>query len=145
MNFAWGKQATKLIKSQPCWVHSFKPGSSGWWLCAENHVPKWHRGSQQRDRGEPRSLGEEHNNYFSSPLEAASPLCRAWTGWSSHKPDPQTSLVVQCLRRICLPMQVTQVQSLVQEDLICGRATKPLSLKSRNKRNNCNEKPAHCN
>ena len=36
----------------------------------------------------------------------------------------RTSLVVQWLR-ICLPMQGTQVQSLVQEDSTCCQATKP--------------------
>ena len=35
------------------------------------------------------------------------------------------SLVVQWLR-ICLSMQVTWVQSLVQEDLLCCRETKPV-------------------
>ena len=37
-----------------------------------------------------------------------------------------TSLVVQWLR-ICLPMQGTQVRSLVREDPTCHRATKPTS------------------
>ena len=37
------------------------------------------------------------------------------------------SLVVQWLR-ICLPMQETQVQSLVWEDSTCHRATKPIHL-----------------
>ena len=37
----------------------------------------------------------------------------------------QTSLVVQWLR-IPLPMQGAWVQALVQEDLTCSRATKPL-------------------
>ena len=36
-----------------------------------------------------------------------------------------TSLVVQWLR-ICLPMQGTRVQALVQEDLTCCGATKPV-------------------
>ena len=38
---------------------------------------------------------------------------------------PRTSLVVQWLR-ICLPMQGTQVQSLVWEDPSCRGATKPV-------------------
>jgi len=42
----------------------------------------------------------------------------------SHKRMFRTSLVVQWLR-ICLLMQGTQVQSLVQEDPMCLRATKP--------------------
>ena len=37
----------------------------------------------------------------------------------------RTSLVVQWLR-VCLPMQGTQVQSLVQEDPAYCRATKPV-------------------
>ena len=37
----------------------------------------------------------------------------------------RTSLVVQWLR-ICLPMQGTQVQTLVQEDPTCRGATKPV-------------------
>ena len=37
----------------------------------------------------------------------------------------RTSLVVQWLR-ICLPMQGTQVQSLVWEDPSCRGATKPV-------------------
>ena len=36
-----------------------------------------------------------------------------------------TSLVVQWLR-ICLPMQGTRVQALVQEDPTCHKATKPV-------------------
>ena len=36
----------------------------------------------------------------------------------------RTSLEIQWLR-ICLPMQETQVQSLVQEDPTCCRTTKP--------------------
>ena len=36
------------------------------------------------------------------------------------------SLVVQWLR-VCLPVQGTQVQSLVREDSTCHRATKPVS------------------
>ena len=72
-----------------------------------------------------------------------------------------TSLVAQWLR-ICLPMQGTRVQALVQEDPTCRRATKPVShsywacvpqlLKLvclepmlHNKRSHPNEKPAHCN
>ena len=41
------------------------------------------------------------------------------------KPTEGTSLVVQWLR-IHLPMQGTRVQSLVQEDPTCRRATKPM-------------------
>ena len=37
----------------------------------------------------------------------------------------RTFLVVQWLR-ICLPMQGTQVQSLVREDSTCHRAIKPM-------------------
>ena len=37
----------------------------------------------------------------------------------------QASLVIQWLR-ICLPMQGTQVQSLIQEDPTCHRAAKPV-------------------
>ena len=40
-----------------------------------------------------------------------------------HKSIKTASLVVQWLR-ICLPMQGTQVQSLVQEDSTCCKATK---------------------
>ena len=84
-----------------------------------------------------------------------------------------TSLVVQWLR-ICLPMQGTWVRALVQEEPTCHGATKPvchnywacalgpmshnywarvpqllkparLEPELRNKRNHCNEKPAHRN
>ena len=41
-------------------------------------------------------------------------------------PRRGTSLVAQWLR-ICLPMQGTQVRSLVQEDPTCHGATKPAS------------------
>ena len=41
------------------------------------------------------------------------------------KSEEGTSLVAQWLR-ICLPMQGTRVQALVQEDPTCHRATKPL-------------------
>ena len=41
------------------------------------------------------------------------------------KPKVRASLVVQWLR-ICLPMQGTQVQTLVQDDPTCRRATKPM-------------------
>ena len=62
------------------------------------------------------------------------------------------SLVVQWLR-ICLPMQGTWVQSLVQElRSTCHRATKPQLLNLSilepvfcNKRGYCNEKPANSN
>ena len=63
------------------------------------------------------------------------------------------SLVVRWLR-IYLSMQGTWLPSLVQEDPICCRATKPvshqlLSLCSRamlcSKRSHCHEKPAHRN
>ena len=71
----------------------------------------------------------------------------------------RTSLVVQWLR-ICLPMQGTRVQSLVQEDPTCHRTTKPvchnywacmpqllkpvlLEPMLHNKRNHHNEKPTH--
>ena len=56
--------------------------------------------------------------------------------------------------RICLPMQGTWVQSLVQEDSTCLRATKPTrhngSLRALepvlyNKGSHCNEKPEHPN
>ena len=59
-----------------------------------------------------------------------SQLHQRWT-WAFHKyihtniHKVGTSLVVQWLR-ICLPMQGTQVQSLVQEDPTCHRATKPV-------------------
>ena len=72
-----------------------------------------------------------------------------------------TSLVVQWLR-ICLPVQGTQVQSLVREDPTCCGATKPvrhnywacmlqllrpacLDPMLHNKRSHCNEKPVHRN
>ena len=54
-----------------------------------------------------------------------------------------------------LPMQGTWVWSLVQEDSVCHRATKPVSRHYRsacalepmlcNKRIHLNEKPSHCN
>ena len=67
-----------------------------------------------------------------------------------------TSLVAQWLR-IRLPMQGTRVWALVQEDLTCRGATKPVRhnywahtpqvLKPMiyNKRSHCNEKPVHHN
>ena len=61
--------------------------------------------------------------------------------------------MVQWLRTH-LPMEGTQVQSLVREDLTCHRATEPVYHNSRslrilepvlqNKRSLHNEKPAHC-
>ena len=86
--------------------------------------------------------------------------------------DIGASLVVQWLR-ICLPVQGTRVQALVQEDPTCCGTTKPLChnywacalepvshnywarlprLKPahlepvlHNRRSHCNEKPTHCN
>ena len=51
----------------------------------------------------------------------------------------RTSLVSQWLR-ICLPVQGTQVQSLVWEDYTCPGAARPVRC---NKRNHINEKPLH--
>ena len=42
-----------------------------------------------------------------------------------QKTEKRTSLVVQWLG-VCLPIQGTQVQSPVQEDSLCHRATKPM-------------------
>ena len=56
---------------------------------------------------------------------------------------PWASLVVQWLR-IRLPMEGTQVQSLVGEDSTCWGAAKPVGLNSEpalHERNHCNEKP----
>ena len=53
----------------------------------------------------------------------------------------RTSLEVQWLKSL-LSMQGTSVQSLVQVDSPCCRATKPVC---HNKRSHCNEKPAHHN
>ena len=57
------------------------------------------------------------------------PLCIVGgnVNWHSHylKQYGGTSLVAQWLR-ICLPMQETWVRALVQEDLTCCRATKPV-------------------
>ena len=52
--------------------------------------------------------------------------CRKMRSWLCCPQDAynQTSLVAQQLR-ICLPMQKTRVQSLVQEDSTCRGATKP--------------------
>ena len=66
--------------------------------------------------------------------------------------EGRTSLVVQWLR-ICLPVQGTWVQSLVQEDSTCPQSTcmslrlKPVHLEPKlcSKRSCQNEKPAHCN
>ena len=44
---------------------------------------------------------------------------------SYQNPISVTSLVAEWLR-ICLPMQVTQVRSLVREDPTCCKATKPV-------------------
>ena len=79
----------------------------------------------------------------------------ASSDWSTQlKHDQGTSLVVQWLR-ICLPMQGTQVQSLVGEDSTWFRATKPVhhnywSLRAlepgcHKKRSHCSEKPANRN
>ena len=66
-----------------------------------------------------------------------------------YKSKRKDSLVVQELR-ICLPVQGTQVWSLVQEDSTCHRTTKPvdhsywdphtLEPVVRNKRSHCNKK-----
>ena len=71
------------------------------------------------------------------------------SGRTSLKSNNYISPVVQCLR-IQLPMQGSQVQSLVLEDSACCGAIKPvcyncLCLESMfcNKRSHCNEKPAH--
>ena len=66
----------------------------------------------------------------------------------------RTSLVVRWLR-ICLPMQETQVQSLVREDSTCHRAIKPMyhnywNLRAfepvlHNKRSNHNDEPIYHN
>ena len=50
-----------------------------------------------------------------------------WTRWEETKAEHSgASLVVQWLR-ICLPRQVTQVQSLLQEDPTYLRATMPIN------------------
>ena len=63
----------------------------------------------------------------------------------------QTSLVVERIR-LCLPVQGTWVQSLVQEGFtfqgvlnLCAVTLKPMSLEPvfHNKRSHCNEKPTH--
>ena len=86
---------------------------------------------------------------------------RRWIKDTFKDKGKGTSLAAQWLR-ICLPMQGTWVQALVQEDPICRGATKPAShncwacvlqlLKPArlepvlcNKRSHCNEKPAHRN
>ena len=69
-----------------------------------------------------------------------------------YKRQPsETPLVVQWLR-ICLPMQGSRVQSLVQKDPTCLRAAKPMSHGAWalepvlwNKRRHHSEKPEHCN
>ena len=71
-----------------------------------------------------------------------------------NKKSSRTSLMVQGLR-IHLPMQGTQVWSLVQEDSMCHRATQLVLHNYRslcaqepvlsNNRSHRNEKPAHCN
>ena len=73
---------------------------------------------------------------------------------SNSKRYMRTSLMVQWLR-ICLPVQGTQVWSLVQEDSTCLVATKPtchdcwsphiLEPVFCNKRSHCIEKPLPCN
>ena len=69
------------------------------------------------------------------------------------KTQKRTSLVVQWLG-ICLPLQRTLVQSLVQEDSTCREATKPmcqdywacaLELMLHNKRSHCKKKSTHRN
>ena len=71
----------------------------------------------------------------------------------THKDRTQASLVAQWIR-IRLPMQETQVRSLVREDPTCRGATKPvrhnywacaLEPVLRSKRSHRNEKPAHRN
>ena len=43
-----------------------------------------------------------------------------------RNPDLRASLLAQWLKKIHLPMQETRVRSLVQEDLACYEATKPV-------------------
>ena len=75
------------------------------------------------------------------------------TGLENIRESVRTALVVQWLR-ISLPKQETPVQSLVQEDPTCRRATKPmchhygacaLQPVLCNKRGHHDEKPAHDN
>ena len=68
------------------------------------------------------------------------------------KSKTRTSLVVPWMR-ICVPMQETQVRSLVWEDSTCCRAMKPCTTTPEpahlepllHKRRHHNEKPGHCN
>ncbi|XP_067563633.1 shieldin complex subunit 1 isoform X8 [Pseudorca crassidens] len=62
---------------------------------------------------------QEANSEAFSSEEAFSIPCSSDT-------DPGTSMVAQWLR-ICLPMQGTQVRSLVQEDPTCHGAAKPVN------------------
>ena len=80
-------------------------------------------------------------------------LCSTTPPLAPSRDGVCASLVVRWLR-IYLSMQGTWLPSLVQEDPICCRATKPvshqlLSLCSRamlcSKRSHCHEKPAHRN
>ena len=84
-------------------------------------------------------------------------------GWQAEDPDKSCSSDFPGgTIRICLPMQGTQVWSLVQEDSTCCGATnsmcqnywdhipqllKPMRLEpvSCDKRHHCYEKPTHCN
>ena len=52
-------------------------------------------------------------------------LCELYLNQKKKKKSPWTLLVTQWIR-ICLPMQGTQVWSLVQEDSTCCRAGKPI-------------------
>ena len=68
------------------------------------------------------------------------------------KTQRRTSLVVQWLN-VCLPMQGSQVRSLVQEDSTCLGATRPMChnywahtlelARAGDKRSHCSEKPGH--
>ena len=103
---------------------------------------------------------------FENGLKHHLPYFLCLSGWvdegiNETKLANRASLVAQWLR-ICLPMQGTQVRSLVQEDPTCCGATKSVShnywarvpqlLKPvrlepvlRNKRSHHNEKPTHHN
>ena len=138
-------------------IHSFSTSVSLFLLCKWDRLYQWfHIYALIYD------IGFSLSDLLHSVWQSLGPSTSLqMTQFRSALRPSRASLVAQCLR-IRLPMQGTQVRTLVQEDPTCLRATKPVRhnywacapqlLKPThlepvlcNNRSHCNEKPAHCN
>ena len=89
----------------------------------QNKKSRWTPLQQTRPTTEDSGWGQGHDLTWS--CSKYGPLTSSWSSWKLiRNVNFGASLVVQWLR-ICLPIQETQVQSLLQEDPICHETAKP--------------------